>query len=162
MEGLIILILLKLSEIKFGRIFADSSSLNTYIDLIKKLFSFDKQNSKKIKLVIDSSKGSFSNIAPNIFCEFWFDTVSIHDSPDGINIKKCCDLTNPNVITSATIKNKTDISIVFDGDGDSLLLCDKFWRFLYGDHILAIHAESFGLENSEFISTFKLWFWAIS
>ena len=70
MEGLIILILLKLSEIKFGRIFADSSSLNTYIDLIKKLFSFDKQNSKKIKLVIDSSNESFSNIAPNIFRDF--------------------------------------------------------------------------------------------
>ena len=147
---------------KFRRIFADSSSLNSYIEKIKKSFSFDKQNSKKIKIVIDLSNGSFSNIVPNIFCDFWFDTVSIHDSPDGINIKKSCDLTNPNVITSATIKNKADISIAFDGDGDSLLLCDKFWSFLDGSHILAILAESFGLENSEFISTFKLWFWAIS
>ena len=37
-----------------------------------------------------------------------------------------CGVTNSNVIASATIKNKADISIAFDGDGDSLLLCDKF------------------------------------
>ena len=34
---------------------SDSSSLNSYIEKIKKSFSFDKQNSKKIKIVIDSS-----------------------------------------------------------------------------------------------------------
>ena len=147
---------------KFGRIFVGSSSLNSYIEKIKKSFSFDKQNSKKIKIVIDLSNGSFSNNEPNIFRDFGFDTVSLHESPYGINIKKSCDVTNPNVVTNATIKNKADIWIVFDGDGDSLLLCDKFWRFLYGDHILAILAESFGLENSEILSTFKLWFWAIS
>ena len=72
---------------KFGRIFVDSSSLNSYIEKIKKSFSFDKQNSKKIKIVIYSSNESFSNIAPNIFRDFGFDNVSIHDSPDGINIK---------------------------------------------------------------------------
>ena len=44
---------------KFRRIFADSSSLNSYIEKIKKSFSFDKQNSKKIKIVIDSSNESF-------------------------------------------------------------------------------------------------------
>ena len=77
-------------------------------------------------------------------------------------IRKISGVTNSNVITNATIKNKVDISIAFDGDGDSLLLCDKFWRFLDDDHILAILAESFGLENSEIVSTFKLWFWAIS
>ena len=37
------------------------------------------------------------------------------------NIKKSCGVTNSNVIASATIKNKADISIAFDEDGDSLL-----------------------------------------
>ena len=95
---------------KFRCIFADSSSLNSYIEKIKKSFSFDKQNSKKIKIVIDSSN----------------------------NINESCSVTNPNVITNATIKNKADIWIAFDGDGD---------------HILAIFAESFGLENSKILST---------
>ena len=77
-------------------------------------------------------------------------------------IRKISGVTNSNVIASATIKNKADISIVFDGDDDSLLLWNKFWKFLDGDHILAIFEESFGLSNSEILSTFKLWFWAIS
>ena len=47
---------------KFRRIFADSSSLNSYIEKIKKSFSFDKQNSKKIKIVIDSSNESFQTL----------------------------------------------------------------------------------------------------
>ena len=55
---------------KFRRIFADSSSLNSYIKKIKKSFSFDKQNSKKIKIVIDSSNESFSNIAPKFLAIF--------------------------------------------------------------------------------------------
>ena len=138
---------------KIGHIFVDSSALNPYIEKIKKSFSFDKQNSEKIKIVIDSSNGSFSNIAPNIFRDFGFDIVSIHDSPNGININESCGVTNPNIIATATIKNKADIGIAFDGDGDRLLLCDKFGRFLDGDHILAILAESSGLENSEIVST---------
>ena len=87
---------------------------------------------------------AFQTLYQIFFCDFGFDTVSIHDSPDGINIKKSCDAINSNIISIATIKNKADVSIAFDGDGDSLLLCDKFWRFLDGDHILAILAESFG------------------
>ena len=100
----------EIEEIKEGLDNSDSSSLNSYIEKIKKSFSFDKQNSKKIKIVIDSSN----------------------------NINESCSVTNPNVITNATIKNKADIWIAFDGDGD---------------HILAIFAESFGLENSKILST---------
>lgn len=138
---------------KIGRIFADSSALNSYIEKIKKSFSFDKQNSEKIKIVIDSSNGSFSNIAPEIFRDFGFDIISIHDSPNGININDSCGVTNPNTIAAATIGNKADIGIAFDGDGDRLLLCDEFGRFLDGDHILAILAESSRLKNSEIVST---------
>ena len=34
---------------------SNSSFMNSYIEKIKKSFSFDKKNSKKIKIVIDSS-----------------------------------------------------------------------------------------------------------
>ncbi len=138
---------------KIGRIFTDPKMLDLYVEKIKKSFSFDKKVCEKIKIVVDSSNGSFSKIAPNIFRDFGFDIIPIHDSPNGININEGCGVTNPNTIAAATLDNKADVGIAFDGDGDRLLLCDELGNFLDGDHILAILVESCGLKNSEIVST---------
>lgn len=126
---------------KVGRIFCDSSLLDNYIDRIKSAFSFAQEVSSKNKIVLDSSNGSFSNIAPQIFRHFGFEVVSINDAPNGVNINENCGMTHPEVIAAATRGHGADIGIAFDGDGDRVLLCDADGRFLDGDHILAVLVE---------------------
>lgn len=133
-------------EDKVGRIFPDTSLLNIYIERIKSMFStvfpsdIDTHSSRKI--VLDSSNGSFSRIAPEILRTFGFEVISINDSPNGTNINKNCGIMHPDVISRATLEHKADVGIAFDGDGDRVLLCDEKGRFLDGDHILAILIES--------------------
>lgn len=138
---------------KLGKIPICPKVLDLYIEKIKNSFSFDKNAVGKMKIVIDSSNGSFSKIAPQIFQDFGFDIISICDFPNGVNINDGCGVTNPDTISRATIDNKADIGIAFDGDGDRLLLCDETGKFFDGDHILAIFTETQNLKNAEIVST---------
>jgi phosphoglucosamine mutase len=131
-----------------GRVFGDSSGLDSYRAEIKN--SFDFYNAK-IKIVLDSANGSFSNIAPNIFREFGFEVISINDSPNGTNINENCGVTNSHVLSEAVAYHKADVGIAFDGDGDRVFLADENGKILDGDQILAILAKS--EENSEVVST---------
>lgn len=126
---------------KVGRISCDPSLLNIYIDRIKSAFLFDHEVSAKTKIVLDSSNGSFSHIAPQILRNFGFEVISINDVPNGVNINENCGMTHPEVIATATQEHEADIGIAFDGDGDRVLLCDAGGHFLDGDHILAALVE---------------------
>jgi phosphoglucosamine mutase len=136
-------------RIEYERPLHNGVAIDIYCDQIKKMFRFEK----KIKIVVDSSNGSFSEIAPKIFREFGFDLISINDSPNGTNINEDCGVMNPHIISSEVLKNKADLGIAFDGDGDRLLLCDEFGNLMNGDCILAILVESENLKNSEVVST---------
>lgn len=143
----------KPTGIALGKIDYDTAAIDEYIKKIKDSFLLDKTETKKIKIVLDSSNGSFSKIAPKIFQELGFDLVSIHDFPNGININDSCGVTHSQVISSEVLKNKADIGIAFDGDGDRLILSDENGKILDGDHILAILAQFELSENSEIVST---------
>ncbi|MBR1733996.1 MAG: phosphoglucosamine mutase [Alphaproteobacteria bacterium] len=139
---------------KIGSIEYSSENLQLYyIDKIKNSFSFDQTDTSKIKIALDLSNGSFSKIAPQLFRYFGFDIISQYESPNGININEKCGVTNPQTISDMTLTNNADLGIAFDGDGDRLLMCDTHGRFLDGDHILAILAESSDLLPTEIVST---------
>ena len=138
---------------KVGHVKYTSEELKLYTDKIKNSFSFDKSISGKTKIALDTSNGSFSKIAPQIFRDFGFCVVNDYDFPNGININEHCGVTNPQTISSMTTNNNADVGIAFDGDGDRLLLCDEQGRFLDGDHILAILAKSENLKHTEIVST---------
>lgn len=138
---------------KIGRIEYAPEKLGLYTNKIKNSFLFNKAVSSKITVALDTSNGSFSKIAPQIFRDFGFSVVNDYSSPNGININERCGVTNPQTISSMTVNNGADLGIAFDGDGDRLLLCDEHGRFLDGDHILAILSESYRLKNTEVVST---------
>lgn len=125
-----------------GSILFEPFLINTYLDRMKSAFSFSRNNNYSIKIVVDSSNGSFSKIAPEMLRYFGFDVISINDSPNGTNINDNCGIMHPKVIAAATLEHKADVGIAFDGDGDRILLCDENGRFLDGDHILAVLIEA--------------------
>jgi phosphoglucosamine mutase len=133
----------------FGRIESDISGLDFYLEKIKKSFSF--KGAEKVKIILDLSNGSFSKIAHNLLKEFGFQVVSLHDSPNGMNINENCGATSPHILREAVLLHGGDIGISFDGDGDRLILADENGEILDGNHILAILTK-FG-ETRQVVST---------
>ncbi|MHB1694070.1 MAG: phosphoglucosamine mutase [bacterium] len=93
-----------------------------------------------LKIVIDCANGAGYKAAPEVFSELGAEVIIIASRPDGLNINEKCGSTYPEFISSEVLKNKADIGIAFDGDGDRVIFCDGNGKILYGDEFLAICA----------------------
>ncbi len=126
------------SNDKFGRIIFDRAAHKMYQDIFERSFSFDKEVTSKLNIVMDSSNGALSKIAPQVFRNQGFNVVSLFDTPNGININDNCGVTHPEILSRAVINDNADFGIAFDGDGDRVLICDEKGQMLNGEDILAI------------------------
>ncbi len=123
---------------KIGRITYFFESDEIYKNDIEHHFSFNKRITEKINIVIDSSNGALSEIAPQIFKNLGFNVVSLFNNPNGVNINENCGVTHPEVLSRAVLSNSADFGIAFDGDGDRVLICDEKGEILNGEDVLAI------------------------
>ena len=126
------------SNDKIGRSLCDHMAPKIYQDEIERNFSFDKEVTNKLNIVVDSSNGALSKIAPWIFQNLGFNVVSLFDSPNGVNINDNCGVTHHEILSRAVINNNADFGIAFDGDGDRVLICDETGQLLNGEDLLAI------------------------
>ncbi len=131
-----------------GTIRVNENAVDIYIDEIKKSFHF---KNTKLKIVVDSSNGALSRIAPKVFEDFGFDVVSLCDTPNGININDNCGVTHPNTLSEAVVKHHANMGIAFDGDGDRVILADETGHIVDGNQILAILSQINGCR--EIVST---------
>jgi len=97
---------------------------------------------KGLRVVLDCANGATYDIAPSVFRELGADVISIGVNPDGLNINEECGSTHPTSLAEAVLKNRADIGIAFDGDGDRLVMVDSKGRIIDGDEILYIIAKS--------------------
>lgn len=127
-----------------------------YIEFCKSTLSRHRDISDK-KLVIDCAHGATYSVAGNVFRELGAEVVMINNKPDGININQDCGSTYPNCISHETVKNKADIGIAFDGDGDRVIMCDRRGEIIGGDvllYILAKYMKEIGtLQTNKIIGT---------
>ncbi len=94
-----------------------------------------------LKIVVDCANGATYNIAPKVFSELGAEVISIGITPDGFNINKNCGSTKPAQLKKQVLKNKADIGIALDGDGDRVIMVDADGELITGDHILYIIAR---------------------
>lgn len=113
---------------------------NIYKEFLKKTVS--KLKLSKFKIVVDSANGAMSKFAADIFRSFSADVVSIADSPNGININQACGVMFPQTLCAEVVKNRADIGIAFDGDGDRVLICDENGEIINGDHLIGFLAQN--------------------
>jgi len=97
---------------------------------------------KGLRVVLDCANGATYDIAPSVFRELGADVISIGVNPDGLNINEECGSTHPAGLAEAVLKNRADIGIAFDGDGDRLVMVDSKGRIIDGDEILFIIAKA--------------------
>lgn len=96
---------------------------------------------KEFKIVLDCANGATFEEAPAIFKQAGFAPVVINDAPDGKNINQGCGSTDTTMLRQRVKKEKADLGIAFDGDGDRVIMVDPQGNTLDGDHALYLIAR---------------------
>ena len=139
---------------KIGKVTIEENGAQDYIDYLLATASLDLTG---IKVAIDCGHGALYKIAPETLRRFGAEVVVINTEPTGMNINDNCGSTNPKMIQELVLKEKADIGVSFDGDGDRIIAVDNLGNILNGDHILAVcgsylHKEG-KLKNNTVVGT---------
>ena len=110
-----------------------------YIEFCKNTFPAEL-NLSSLKIVVDCANGATYHIAPKVFTELGAELISIGDSPDGMNINADYGSTHPENLQKEVLKNKADLGVAFDGDGDRLIMVDHKGELVDGDQLLYVMA----------------------
>lgn len=105
------------------------------------------------KIVLDCSHGATYHIAPHVFEELGAQVVTIGDEPNGININQECGATHLDALQLEVVKQKADLGIAFDGDGDRVMMVDSNGQIVDGDLILYILALYSGVSTKGVVGT---------
>lgn len=112
---------------------------------------------KELTLVLDCANGATYKAAPELFQRLGARVTALHCRPDGININDQCGSQHPETMAKEVVRQKADIGLAFDGDGDRLIAVDEKGRVLSGDQIMAICANDMRqkglLKNNLVVST---------
>lgn len=103
---------------------------------------------KGMRVIVDCANGSTSLCAPRLFRALGAETVAINKSPMGRNINLNCGSLHPEGAAEVVLKEKADMGLAFDGDGDRLIMIDDKGFILDGDYAMAI-AASHMIEKGE-------------
>jgi len=144
-------------EIEYNSSFSEVKNdyNNDYAEFLINIL--DKENFKGLKIVLDCANGATYKVAPYIFKKMGAEVEVICNLPDGKNINTACGSEYTENLQEAVIKNKVDIGLAFDGDGDRLIAITEKGERLTGDHLLYIYAkmlkEKNKLDNNIVVST---------
>ena len=112
---------------------------------------------KNLKVVLDSSNGAASKIAPKIFRMLGADVIETYSKPNGKNINKNCGSLNIDVLKANVLKHGADVGFAFDGDSDRVIAVAENGEVIDGDQIVYILAcfykENEMLNNNGIVCT---------
>ncbi len=126
-----------------------------YIEFCKSTVSSDI-TLNGLKLIIDCANGAAYHIAPNVFLEFGAEVIEIGVEPNGLNINLKCGATYPDVLREHVLREKADLGIGLDGDGDRVIMLDHRGEVLDGDELLYIiskHRQESGMLKGGVVGT---------
>ena len=124
-----------------GKAYRISDAAGRYIEFCKSTVPLSL-NLKGLKVVVDCANGATYHTAPHVLSELRADVISIGDEPDGLNINDGIGSTHTQLLKETVLKEKADVGIALDGDGDRLIMVDHNGNEIDGDNILYIIARS--------------------
>jgi phosphoglucosamine mutase len=125
---------------QLGKVWRREDAGGRYIEFCKSTFP-NELDLKGMKIVVDCAHGAAYNVAPHVFHELGADVESIGVEPDGMNINEGCGATAPSALREEVLRQKADIGIALDGDGDRLVMIDSAGRAYDGDQLLFVIAR---------------------
>ena len=99
-----------------------------------------------LRIGVDCANGAYSGLAPKAFEDLGAEVVAIGDEPDGTNINLGCGATDLRALQQTVVRERLDLGVAFDGDGDRMLAVDAQGNAVDGDQIVAILALHFGVD----------------
>jgi phosphoglucosamine mutase len=112
-------------------------SADSYMEHVVDRFGSDLSG---LRIVVDCANGAMSEIAPGAFRRLGANVIAVADQPDGSNINVGCGATDLSLLSRVVQKQRADLGVAFDGDGDRLLAVDAEGNSVDGDQILAVLA----------------------
>lgn len=125
---------------KLGKALRIVDAPGRYIEFCKSTVSSDI-TLNGLKLVVDCANGATYHIAPNVFRELGAEVIEMGVDPNGLNINFECGAMHPEALRDSVLKNKADLGIALDGDGDRVIMIDHQGNILDGDALLYIIAN---------------------
>ena len=95
-----------------------------------------------LKIVFDCANGAGYHVAPKVFHELGAQVVSIGCGPNGFNINDNVGATHTATLQQAVLANRADYGVALDGDGDRLMMVDRFGRVYDGDSLIYVIAKA--------------------
>ena len=128
-----------------------------YVDLFRNNFNF---GSRKIKVVIDPGNGTTSIIAKELYEMFPIELICINAESDGNfpnHHPDPCVEKNLESLKAAVIKEKADVGLGFDGDGDRIGVISNTGKFIPTDQymIMIIRDIINKVDKKEFLYDIK-------
>jgi len=124
---------------EIGQAFRIDDARGRYISYLKGTFPKNLELDG-LKIVVDCAHGATYRVAPEVLVELGAEVIPIGVRPNGRNINRLCGATHPEGLARLVVRQKADLGIAFDGDGDRCILVDHNGRVVDGDHIMAICA----------------------
>ncbi len=97
-----------------------------------------------LKLVIDAGNGATSDLAPRLFSELGCEVVPLFCDIDGRFPNRSPDTSredNLNALVDTVLREKADLGIAFDGDGDRLAVVTGSGRILRTDQLMMLYVQ---------------------
>ena len=127
--------------VHLGRAQRIDDAAGRYIEFCKSTFpsEFDLRG---LKIAVDCAHGAAYHIAPKVFHELGAEVVAAGVAPDGFNINDGVGATRPESLRQTVLAQAADIGIALDGDGDRLIMVDRYGEIFDGDKLLYVIAAA--------------------
>ncbi len=112
-----------------------------YFDYLFKAFHFHR----KLKVVIDCGNGMTGLVVPSLIEKLGHKVIKLYTEPDGRFPNHPADPSEPENLhdcIEAVRKNKADIGLAFDGDGDRVGVIDHEGNIIPGDKLMILFSRS--------------------
>ena len=101
-----------------------------------------------LRVVVDTANGAAYKVTPWVLRELGAEVITMHDTPNGININEGCGSLHMEGLSKEVKLHKAHAGIAHDGDGDRTLMCDEKGALVDGDKILGIWAVQLKKEGT--------------
>jgi len=126
-----------------GEIDVIGVATDSYLEHVLERFGSDLSG---LRVGVDCANGAYSGLAPKAFEQLGATVTTIGDEPDGTNINVGCGATDLRALQELVRRERLDIGVAFDGDGDRMLAVDADGNEVDGDQIVAVLALDRGVE----------------
>lgn len=120
-----------------GRHMPCDELIDEYVDF---LVSKADPKVKKLRVFIDCSNGSSSDIAPRVLRRLGVDFEVVSNNPDGLNINDRCGSTHIEHDSEKVQKGNFNVGFAFDGDADRCLALTRDGEVIDGDQLIYLNA----------------------